>query len=275
MTFTKLHASIVHSSIWQEADYVRVVWITMLALADEYGVVGASVGGLARAANVSREHCGLALQRLLSPDPDSRDGTTGERIEKVEGGWLVINHGVYRDRQTRAQALAAARVRRHREKRERASSESVTCNAGNVTERYEPLPSVLICSDLLKSPDRETSPTPQEGTEAPQTAKKSGKATVPKPDDVDDQVWADWTAHRKRKRASVSQTVLDRLRSEAEKAGVSLAEAMTVSVAQGWTGFQADWLRRGGGGGARRDAVVPRVITKGYYGGENGVVENW
>lgn len=115
--FTKLHGLILDSSIWLESTDVRIVWITMMAMADKDGVVQASIGGLAARARVDREACVQALAILAGPDPDSRDGTTGERIEKTEGGWVLLNHANYRDKQTREQRLTADRVRRHRDGR--------------------------------------------------------------------------------------------------------------------------------------------------------------
>lgn len=125
MAYTKLHATILDSSVWLEPAHVRLVWITMLAMADQHGVVHASVGGLAHRARVTKEECAQAIALFLGPDADSRDRTTGERIEEVPGGWLVLNHANYRDRQTREQALTAERVARHRAR-----------HAATVTERY-------------------------------------------------------------------------------------------------------------------------------------------
>ena len=88
--YTKLHAKIVHSSIWREADHVRLLFVTMLAMADADGIVEASIGGLADIARLERDKCIDGLERLLGPDPDSSDGTTGERIQEVPGGWFVI-----------------------------------------------------------------------------------------------------------------------------------------------------------------------------------------
>jgi hypothetical protein len=127
--WTKLHSTILDSSVWQEPAHVRLVWITMLAMADADGVIEASIGGLAHRARVTREECVEALQRFLGPDPDSRDGTTGERIEALTGGWLVLNHASYRDKQTHQQAATAERVRRHRQ---RLRGEALP----TVTERY-------------------------------------------------------------------------------------------------------------------------------------------
>lgn len=132
--WTKLHSTILDSSVWQEPAHVRLVWITMLAMADADGVIEASIGGLAHRARVSRDECVEALNRFLGPDPDSRDGTTGERLEKLPGGWLVLNHSSYRDRQTREQFLTAQRVARHRARKAAEVERYVTPGeAGNAT----------------------------------------------------------------------------------------------------------------------------------------------
>lgn len=131
--YTKLHSTILDSSVWAESIATRIVWITMLAMADQNGVVQASVGGLARRANVTRGECEEALSVFLGPDPDSRDGTTGERIERVPGGWLVLNHANYRDKQTREQEQTAARVARHRARLASVTGNDVT--EGNAPKR--------------------------------------------------------------------------------------------------------------------------------------------
>src|SRR6266478_6168103 len=70
--FTKLFNTIVTSTIWQEDDKTRIVWITMLAIADSDGMVSASIPGLASVSNVSVDAARAAIQKLLDPDPDSR-----------------------------------------------------------------------------------------------------------------------------------------------------------------------------------------------------------
>lgn len=122
MAYTKLFNSIVTSTIWLETDRTRIVWITMLALADANGEVQASVPGLAHVAGVPVEDCRAALDKFLSPDLDSRTkDDEGRRIEPIDGGWHLLNHAKYRamasgdDRN----AKAAERQRRHREKTKR------------------------------------------------------------------------------------------------------------------------------------------------------------
>lgn len=95
--FTKLFSSIVASSIWCEDDKTRIVWITMLALADRNGIVEAALPGLANAARVSVEECRMAVKKFQQPDPDSRStALDGRRVEKIEGGWKLLNYERYR-----------------------------------------------------------------------------------------------------------------------------------------------------------------------------------
>lgn len=96
--YTKLFNSILASTIWRAPNTTRIVWITMLAMADKDGIVEGSVPGLADFARVEVEEARQALAELLAPDPDSRTGDhEGRRIEVVDGtGWRLLNHGKYR-----------------------------------------------------------------------------------------------------------------------------------------------------------------------------------
>lgn len=95
--YTKLFGSILKSTIWQESKEVRLVWVTMLAMADRGGVVDSSVPGLAKDAGVSIEECEVALRKFLEPDAYSRTKDfDGRRIEVVDGGWKLLNYEKYR-----------------------------------------------------------------------------------------------------------------------------------------------------------------------------------
>lgn len=96
--YTKLFNSILASTIWRADDKTRIVWITMLAMADKDGICEGSVPGLADFARVSIEDCEKALLELSSPDPYSRTSEhEGRRIEHIDGvGWFLINHPKYR-----------------------------------------------------------------------------------------------------------------------------------------------------------------------------------
>lgn len=97
--FTKLHSSILTSSVWSESYPVRLVWVTMMAMADQDGEVHASILGLARQANVTLSECESAIKVFLSPDPYSRTKDhEGRRIEETDGGWLLLNFDKYREK---------------------------------------------------------------------------------------------------------------------------------------------------------------------------------
>jgi hypothetical protein len=92
-SFTKLDSKIIYSSVWMEPMPTKIVWITMLAMCDQYGRVGASVPGLARAAGVTVAQCHAALEKFLAPDPQSRNPKNeGRRIEVIDRGWRVLNY---------------------------------------------------------------------------------------------------------------------------------------------------------------------------------------
>ena len=96
--YTKLFNSILASTIWRETDTTRIVWITLLAMADKDGIAEGSVPGLADLARVSIEDCETALEALTSPDHYSRTSEhEGRRVEIVDGvGWRLLNHAKYR-----------------------------------------------------------------------------------------------------------------------------------------------------------------------------------
>jgi hypothetical protein len=126
-SYTRLFSGIVHSSLWRsEPDHVRLVWVTMLALADKQGEVHSSVPGLADCARVTVGQCEYALERLSSPDEWSRTkDDEGRRIRAIDGGWLLLNHGKYRD--MGGEALSGReRQKRYRDRKRAERDESVT-----------------------------------------------------------------------------------------------------------------------------------------------------
>lgn len=115
--FVKIYGTILDSSVWGEPHATVRVWIAMLVMADQNGVVSASHSGLARRANVTADELAVALITLESPDPDSRSPEhEGRRIEKIRGGWLVLNARSYRDLRTDKQIADAERQQQKRER---------------------------------------------------------------------------------------------------------------------------------------------------------------
>jgi len=135
--YTKLFDSIITSTIWSEAHETRIVWITMLALADQHGEVHASIPGLARVANVPIECCEEAVNKFLAPDKYSRTpDQEGRRIGVIAGGWELLNHAKYRNMASRedAKVANAERVKRYRVRNALPDqSPDVTVGNGDVT----------------------------------------------------------------------------------------------------------------------------------------------
>jgi hypothetical protein len=117
--YTKLYHSIFGSSVWSETPATRCVFLTLLGNVDyQTGRVILSFPGLVRLANVSYEECKEAMRILEAPDIHSKSPEWGgRRIEKVDGGWLILNYLKYRDMQTPSQSAAAERQRRFRDRR--------------------------------------------------------------------------------------------------------------------------------------------------------------
>jgi len=125
--YTKLFGSLIHSTVWREKDHTRLVWITMLALADRDGEVAASVPGLADAARVTLEQCEESLLALSSPDKYSRSKAhEGRRIAEVPGGWKLLNYEEYRRRMGAEEQREKAALRQQRARDRKSESRSVT-----------------------------------------------------------------------------------------------------------------------------------------------------
>jgi hypothetical protein len=118
--YNKLFTKILDSSIWLEPCPTRIVWMTMIAVMDETGFCQfAGIGNVAHRARVTLEEAQEALTCLESDDPDSSDpDNEGRRLERVPGGWMVLNAEKHRSLVTRAvkQEQTRERVRRWRQR---------------------------------------------------------------------------------------------------------------------------------------------------------------
>lgn len=128
--YNKLYTKILDSSIWLEPNPTRIVWITFLAAMDEDGFAQfSSVRNLANRAMVTAEDAEAAVATLEAPDAESASKDhDGRRIERVPGGWMVLNAGLYRDIVTRTEKLRLnrERVAKHRAKKKAGNA---ACNA--------------------------------------------------------------------------------------------------------------------------------------------------
>jgi len=145
--FTKLVPEIIQSSIWNESSDIRIVWITMLAVKDKDGYVRGDAATLARLANVPKEVAVEALEKFQAPDEGSHTpDNDGRRVVKSDGGWIILNHHLYRSKD-RSEYMRKY-MREYREK--------VSVNSVNNVNTYVNLPSVSVSvSDSDSSPEGE------------------------------------------------------------------------------------------------------------------------
>jgi hypothetical protein len=77
----------------------------------------------------------------------------------------------------------------------------------------------------------------------PPARKRAGsRAHVERPDDVSEQTWADFLELRKSKRAPLTATALAGIAREADKAGMSLQDAIALCCERGWQSINARWI---------------------------------
>jgi hypothetical protein len=119
----KLQRRLFDSSVWEEALEVRIVWITLVGLAQlpenrkhGHGVVVITRGNLARKAFVTAEQLEHALARLTAPDPTSRtQSDDGRRVKVLENGYEIVNfalhHNVENYERMQEQRVAAGKAR--------------------------------------------------------------------------------------------------------------------------------------------------------------------
>ena len=134
--YTKLFHSILASTIWLANDKTRIVWITLLAMADKNGIAEGSVPGIASFARVSLKDCQRALTELQAPDEHSRTPDhDGRRIAPVDGGFQILNHAKYRAKLSEDQRREYLREkqRRYRE-RQRAGVTDTLPGVTNVSD---------------------------------------------------------------------------------------------------------------------------------------------
>ena len=248
MSYTKLFQSIVTSSIWTQDDHTRIVWITMLALANQHGEVQASIPGLARVSGVSVEAAEKAINHFLSPDAYSRTkDDDGRRIEAIDGGWALLNHAKYRAMASKEESkeASAVRQRRFRERAERNGSN------GSVT----PSNACVTPSNATVTPRRDIAEAEAEA-EAEETRKeeepsalvaslpvvlKASKEAIEFPSSLDTpefrNAWTEWERHRRESRKPITPTSRKQQFSKLDALGPARAiAALQHSTACGYQG---------------------------------------
>lgn len=123
MGFTKLDEGILQSSIIGEDSDSFKVWIILLASCKANGIAPISAVYVASISKIDIEKVATILNKLEQPDRFSRTlDHEGRRIERVNGGYKILNYAKYRET-SYSDSSAALRQKRYRNKK---ALESVT-----------------------------------------------------------------------------------------------------------------------------------------------------
>ncbi len=105
-----------------------------------------------------------------------------------------------------------------------------------------PSKSQAIAKQVHLPPPPPPSLSPPPASPSTPQGQKQNTSALTAPSDVDPQVWEDWKALRKAKKAAVTATAVAGIRKEAKAAGMTLEAALRLCCERGWAGFKAEWV---------------------------------
>ena len=162
----------------------------------------------------------------------------------VEGGTSTIAGGVPQPLRTNMEIEQGINRERNKESSMRTSGNSSAIAAVASAQAQTPYPEDFDQS-LFDEAQREAQLDIGAKVEEPTgKSKRKRSSNVQKPESVSEQVWNDFTALRTKRRAPITETALKGIQREAEKAGITLEEALSTCCERGWQGFMAEWYRR-------------------------------
>jgi hypothetical protein len=216
--YAKLFSSIYQGTLRGDTHGL-VVFTNLLAHADQHGWADIHPKAIAEETGLTLAEVEAAIRNLESPDPESRSPEEeGRRLIRLDEhrawGWRIVNYGKYR----------AIRNEEDRREQNRLAQERWR-NRHNQSKPRKP----------------ESAHTEAEAdTDTKEVKKKNTSPTAPS--DVSQNVWADFQAMRKAKKAPLTPTAIAGLRREADKACVPLEEALQICCERGWQSFKAEWI---------------------------------
>jgi len=197
----------------QLATYLRMIWTYYT----EEKPINSDIEDLAFALRSDEKTVRLLLRHYFIETPD---GWAHSRCDR--------EISVFHEKSEKAAASAKARWSNAKAKQPH-SERNANASAKDANERFfnanqEPITNIPITSVIDKN------------------TRRSRASSISKPDDVDDSVWGDFLSIRKAKRSPLTQTALDGIKREADKAGIALGQAIAMCCERGWQGFKAEWL---------------------------------
>ena len=175
----------------------------------------------------------------MAATPDVVESVLKEFFQAGEDGWHnrrcdeeLVKGQTY---QSRAKAAASRRWSRDASSMLQAS-----------VKHASSMPEALLkhCSSIEQAMPPTPTPTPTSTPEEQNIrAPRSARALAARPEDVEAQVWDEFAALRKLRRATLTETVVAGIRREAKAAGMTIDQALRTCIERGWQGFKADWVK--------------------------------
>lgn len=226
--YAKIFAQIYDGTLCTRGPWQALVTFQqMLVLADQDGNVDMTATAISRRTTIPEDIIRCGIESLLLPDEESRTpAEDGRRIVPLsEGrswGWRIVNYAHYRQLKRESDRRDYHREYWHNRKN------STQLNTTQHTQPNQPIAEAEAEADT------------KELKKKGPTALKKSPATpcgVDRPEDVCPEAWEDWTAHRRKAKASITTRVIDKLRESARQAGMTLEQAMDWTVQQNHQGF--------------------------------------
>ncbi len=165
MGFTKLASSLPASSLWNQPDPIRIVFITLLAMCDGEGDVKSSIIGLAHLAREPLDVTEAAIKILEAPDPYSGcPEHEGRRLLPIQGGWHLVTHAMYREN---GMSEAAKEYWRDKKRKQRALADVQDNSKTNKMSKtvQDPMGTVLGNGTVIPEGDSKRKPSTQKEVE--------------------------------------------------------------------------------------------------------------
>ena len=178
----------------------------------------------------------IKLYREILEDPDWHD-LDGDTAKVLVALWLLASEDEDQEGKLPEARRLAFRLR---------MSETKITQALSKLSHWLEQDDINVISDGHQDDAPET-----EERQIKETDKRQSITGVSKPTGVSDQTWKDWLAHRKTKKAAVTNTVIAQIVKQAELCDYTLEQAMQEMCVRGWTGFNAEWINKSNGGQTR------------------------
>lgn len=222
--YVKIFAQIYDSSI-ADSYLVRFVFEDFLILADKDGHVDMTAAAIARRTNVPLKVVNMAIEKLSSPDLESRSpNEDGRRIVLLDPyrswGWRIVNYAHYRnirDNEARQEYF------RDRKREQRSKSKGVLDGQEHVLDSQGQFTNVTEAEAIS---NKQKTPTP-----------KAPPSSFVVPDWILPRTWKDFEEHRKKLRKPMTDRARDEILAELVKLrerGYDPETILAQSIRKGW-----------------------------------------